>query len=97
MIVGTPKTVIAEAEGDPDVLRPGSLMIFSVQGPVANEDRQTSMRLIAQEIIPALKEHAKSIDLPDAFERTPGSVTLNDGVSRSAVVDRGPLKELGLR
>jgi len=78
------------------VLRPGSLVIFSVQGPVGNEDRQTSMRLIAQEIIPALKEHAKSIGLLDAFERTPGSIKLRAGVSRGPVSDRGPLKELGL-
>jgi hypothetical protein len=47
--------------------------------------------------MPALHEYGKERGLPDAFMRTPGSVTLNDGVSRSAVVDRGPLKELGLR
>jgi hypothetical protein len=63
---------------------------------VANEDRQTSMRLIAQEIIPALKEHSKSIGLLDAFERAPGSIKLRAGVSRGPVSDRGPLKELGL-
>jgi len=54
------------------------------------------MRLIAQEVIPALKEHAKSIDLIDALERTPGSVKLTPGTSRRPVSDRGPLKELGL-
>ena len=77
--------------------RPPSIRpIFSVQGPVSNEDRQTSMRLIAQEVIPALKEHAKSIDLHDAFERIPGSKKLRAGVARGPVSDRGPLKELGL-
>jgi hypothetical protein len=54
------------------------------------------MKLIAQEVIPALKEHARAIDLPDALERTPGSVKLRAGVSRLPVSDRGPLKELGL-
>ena len=47
--------------------------------------------------MPALQEYGKEIALPDAFMRTPGSVTLNDGVSRSPVADRGLLKELGLR
>ena len=68
------------------MLRPGSLIIFSVQGPVSNKDRQTSMRLIAQEVMPVLKEHSKSIGLVDALERAPGSVKLRAGVSR----DRSP-------
>jgi hypothetical protein len=54
------------------------------------------MRLIAQEIMPVLKEHSKSIGLVDALERAPGSVKLRAGVSRGPVSDRGPLKELGL-
>ena len=78
------------------MLRPGALIIFSVQGPVPNKDRQISMKLIANEVIPALREHARAIDLPDALERTPGTVKLNGGVSRVPVSDRGPLKELGL-
>jgi hypothetical protein len=95
-VIGTPKSVIPKLKAILTVLRPGSLVIFSVQGPVSNEDRQTSMRLIAQEIIPALKEHSKSIGLLDAFERAPGSIKLRAGVSRGPVSDRGPLKELGL-
>jgi alkanesulfonate monooxygenase SsuD/methylene tetrahydromethanopterin reductase-like flavin-dependent oxidoreductase (luciferase family) len=96
LLIGTPKSVLPKLKAILTVLRPGSLVIFSVQGPVANADRQTSMRLIAQEIIPALKEHAKSIDLVDALERTPGSIKLTSGTSRRSVSDRGPLKELGL-
>jgi alkanesulfonate monooxygenase SsuD/methylene tetrahydromethanopterin reductase-like flavin-dependent oxidoreductase (luciferase family) len=96
LVIGTPKSVIPKLKAILTVLRPGALVIFSVQGPVANADRQTSMRLIAQEIIPALKEHSKSIGLLDAFERAPGSVKLTAGTSRGPVSDRGPLKELGL-
>jgi hypothetical protein len=95
-VIGSPKSVLPKLKAILTVLRPGALVIFSVQGPVPNEDRQTSMRLIAQEIIPALKEHAKSIDLVDALERTPGSIKLTPGTSRGPVSDRGPLKELGL-
>ena len=79
------------------MLRPGAMVIFNVQGPISNQDRQTSMRLIAQEIIPALKEHAKAIDLPDPFQRTPGSVKLTSGTARGPVADRAPLAALGLK
>jgi alkanesulfonate monooxygenase SsuD/methylene tetrahydromethanopterin reductase-like flavin-dependent oxidoreductase (luciferase family) len=96
LIIGNPKSVTAKLKSILSVLRPGALVIFSVQGPVGNQDRQTSMRLIAQEIIPALREHAQAIDLPDAFERKPGSIKLTPGTARVPASDRGPLKELGL-
>jgi hypothetical protein len=79
------------------VLRTGIFIILSIQGPVGDEDRRTSMRLFAEEVIPALKAHAKDIDLPDPFERTPGSVKLSLGAKRAAVVDRGPLAALGFK
>jgi alkanesulfonate monooxygenase SsuD/methylene tetrahydromethanopterin reductase-like flavin-dependent oxidoreductase (luciferase family) len=97
VIAGTPKTVVPKIKAILNILRPGVFIMFSVQGPVSNEDRMTSMRLFAQEVMPALHEHAKAIDLKDAFQRTPGSVALNAGTSRAPVADRGPLAELGLR
>jgi alkanesulfonate monooxygenase SsuD/methylene tetrahydromethanopterin reductase-like flavin-dependent oxidoreductase (luciferase family) len=97
VIAGTPKTVVPKIKAILSILRPGVFIMFSIQGPVSNEDRMTSMRLFAQEVMPALQEHAKAIDLQDPFQRTPGSVSLNSGTSRAPVADRGPLKELGLR
>ncbi|MGH7001598.1 MAG: hypothetical protein ACREEA_08845 [Stellaceae bacterium] len=47
--------------------------------------------------MPALHAYAKEIDLPDPFQRTPGSVALSNGAKRAPVADRGPLAELGLR
>ncbi|MDO8434198.1 MAG: LLM class flavin-dependent oxidoreductase [Candidatus Binatus sp.] len=96
LIIGTPKQVTSKLKSILSVLRPGAVVVFNVQGPVTNEDRQTSMRLIAQEVIPALREHAKANDLPDALEKPPGSVKLTSGTARIPVSDRGPLKELGL-
>jgi hypothetical protein len=57
----------------------------------------TSMRLFAEEVIPALREHAKAIDLPDPFERTPGSVKPTAWRSRAPVSDRAPIPALGLK
>jgi len=97
VIAGTPASVTAKVKAILRILRPGVFIMFSVQGPVSNEDRRTSMRLFAQEVMPALHEYAKEIDLPDSFQRTPGSVSLNGGTSRGPVVERAPLQELGLR
>jgi hypothetical protein len=97
VIAGTPTTVIPKIKSILSVLRPGVFIMFSIQGPVGNDDRRTSMRLFAQDVMPALKEHAKAIDLPDPFQRTPGSVKLNSGATRIAVSDRAPLGSLGLK
>jgi hypothetical protein len=96
IIVGTPKTVIPKVKTMLQVLRPGIFIFFHIQGPVSNADRLTSMRLMAQEVVPAVREYAKEIDLPDPYERTPGSGKLPAGVSWAPVVDRGPLASLGL-
>ena len=95
-MIGSPKTVIPKMKAVLTTLRPGSLIVFNVQGPVSNADRQTSMRLLAQEVMPALKEHADSIGLVDAITKVPGTTKSRTGVKRGPVVDRGPLKEFGL-
>jgi hypothetical protein len=97
VIAGTPTTVIPKIKSILSVLRPGVFIMFSIQGPVGNDDRRTSMRLFAQDVMPALKEHATAIDLPDPFQRAPGSAKLNSGATRIAVSDRAPLASLGLR
>ncbi|HUA32648.1 MAG TPA: LLM class flavin-dependent oxidoreductase [Candidatus Binataceae bacterium] len=95
-VIGNPQNVTKKLKTIMSVLRPGAVVLFSVQGPVSNEDRQTSMRLIAQEVMPALKEHASQIDLVDALERHPGQSKIQSGAKRVPVSDKGPLKEIGL-
>jgi hypothetical protein len=72
------------------------MFLESIQGPVGDDDRRTSMRLFAQEVIPELKAHARAMELLDPFQRMPGSMTLAPGTRRAPVVDRGPLAALGL-
>jgi alkanesulfonate monooxygenase SsuD/methylene tetrahydromethanopterin reductase-like flavin-dependent oxidoreductase (luciferase family) len=96
MIVGAPQSVIPKIKSLLQVTRPGSITFFNIQGPVSNEDRLTSMKLLAEEVIPAIRDYAKEIDLPDPYERTPGSVKLQAGVSRAPVVDRDALASLGI-
>ena len=97
VLAGTPKTIIPKIKTIMSVLRTGIFIILSIQGPVGDDDRRTSMRLFAQEVIPALKDYAKEIDLPDPFQRTPGSVKLTPGTRRAPVVDRGPLAALAFK
>jgi hypothetical protein len=94
VIVGTPKTVVPRLKHILTVLRTGIFVILSIQGPIGNEDRRTSMRLFAEEVIPELKAHARSIGLLDPFERKPGSVELPPGTKRVPVVDRAALAAL---
>jgi len=96
LIIGSPKTVTAKLKTIISVLRPGSVVFFNVQGHVSNQDRQTSMRLLAKEVAPALKEHAKTLGLVDGLECPPGRNKVQAGASRLPVSDKGPLKELGL-
>ena len=95
VIVGTPTTVIPKIKAIMSVLRVGIFIILHLQGPHSDDERRTSMRLFAEEVMPALKDHAQAIDLVDPFERPPGSVTLGAGTRRAPVVDRGPLPGLG--
>ena len=54
------------------------------------------MRLMGEEVVPAIRDYAKEIDLPDPYEREPGSVKAYAGAHRLPVVDREPLGKLGL-
>jgi alkanesulfonate monooxygenase SsuD/methylene tetrahydromethanopterin reductase-like flavin-dependent oxidoreductase (luciferase family) len=92
VIVGTPKTVIPKIKTLLQVLRPGIFIFFNVQGQVSNADRMTSIRLMAEEVSPAIREYAKEIDLLDPYERPPGAVTLQAETQRLPVVDRAPLE-----
>ncbi len=96
IVIGTPKSVLPKIKTLLEVLRPGIFIAFNVQRPVSNQDRMTSMRLFAHEVMPALREYAKETGLPDPFGRPPGSVKLKGGVSRTPVVDRTAFSTLHL-
>ena len=96
IVVGTPKTVIPRIKELLATIRPGILTVFNVQGPISNEDRMTSVRLIGEHFIPEIKEWAKGQGLTGPFDVAPGSRKLTPGVARDPVVDRDGLRRLGL-
>ena len=68
IIAGTPKTVVAKLKRILEETRPGILALWGNDGKVSQEDSLTCIRLIGQEVFPAIREIAKSLDLKSPFE-----------------------------
>jgi len=75
IIAGTPKSVMPKLRKVLQVLRPG-IFSFWLDGPAPAEDRLTCLRLLGTEVIPAVREIARELDLNGPFERKPGSVPI---------------------
>jgi alkanesulfonate monooxygenase SsuD/methylene tetrahydromethanopterin reductase-like flavin-dependent oxidoreductase (luciferase family) len=86
IIAGTPETVIKRIRFMLETLRPGIFATWYHHGPMTFEDRKTCLRLLGQEVLPAMREIAKELDLPGPFEVTPGSRPLPASGKRDAVV-----------
>ena len=70
-----------------ETLRPGILAFWYHHGPMSVEDRRTTLRLLGQEVMPAVREIAKELDLPGPFEQLPGVRPLPASGKRNAVVN----------
>jgi alkanesulfonate monooxygenase SsuD/methylene tetrahydromethanopterin reductase-like flavin-dependent oxidoreductase (luciferase family) len=92
IIIGTPKSVLPKIRLIMETLRPGIFGLFTIQGPVSAQDRLTNVRLMGQEVLPAMKEYAKELGIKDPFEVEPGSRPYTAGTKRDALVDLEALK-----
>jgi len=86
IIAGTPKTVIKRIRIMLETLRPGIFGIWYHHGPMSFEDRKTCLRLLGTEVLPAMREMAKELDLPGPFEVKAGSRPLPASGKRDSVV-----------
>lgn len=86
IIAGTPKSVIPKIRKILETLRPGTFGVFQSQGPVSFEDRMTSIRLLGQEVLPAVREIGKELGIVDPFERASGSRPFTPGTKREDLV-----------
>jgi alkanesulfonate monooxygenase SsuD/methylene tetrahydromethanopterin reductase-like flavin-dependent oxidoreductase (luciferase family) len=86
IMVGTPKTVIAKLRKFVEVLRPGIFGLWYAHGPSSHAERMTSLKLLGQEVLPAMREMAHELDLVDPYERKPGSRPLPPSGVREPVV-----------
>jgi hypothetical protein len=51
-----------------EYLRPGSVFFWDGDGAMTHEDSMRSLRLMGQEVIPAVREMARELDLKSPFE-----------------------------
>ena len=73
IICGTPKTVIPKIRHVLEYLRPGSIFFWDGDGAMTHDDAMRSLRLMGEEVIPAVHEIAKELELPGPFEVDPAS------------------------
>ncbi len=78
MIAGTPDNVIAKLKKIQDILRPG-IFSFWLDGPVPFKDRKRCLELLNRDVIPAMREHGKTLGLVGPFEQQPGLRPLANG------------------
>jgi hypothetical protein len=71
VVVGSPQTVIRKIKEGLELLRPGILGVWSNDGSIGHKDSMRSLQLMKEEVIPAVREIAKGLDLPGPFEATP--------------------------
>jgi alkanesulfonate monooxygenase SsuD/methylene tetrahydromethanopterin reductase-like flavin-dependent oxidoreductase (luciferase family) len=92
IVIGTPKSVLPKIRLIMETLRPGIFGLFTIQGPVSVQDRLTNVRLMGQEVLPAMREYAKELGIKDPFEVEPGSRPYTAGTKRDSLVDLEALK-----
>ena len=69
IIWGTPETVIPKVKHVLEYLRPGSVFFWDGDGAMTHDDSMRSLRLFGEEVIPAVREISKSLDLQGPFEK----------------------------
>ena len=74
IISGTPKTVLPKIRHVLEYLRPGSIFFWDGDGAMTHEDQMRSLRLMGEEVIPAVREMCKELELFSSFEVDPRTV-----------------------
>ena len=68
IIAGTPDQVIAKLRIIMEATRPGIFAFWGNDGKVSHEDSMACIRLLGQEVMPAVREIARDLDLKDPWE-----------------------------
>ena len=82
IIAGTPKTVLPKIRHVLEYLRPGSVFFWDGDGAMTHDDQMRSLRLMGEEVIPAVREMGKELELFSPFEVDPST---NKPVEEAAV------------
>ncbi|HEX5325171.1 MAG TPA: LLM class flavin-dependent oxidoreductase, partial [Acetobacteraceae bacterium] len=85
IVAGTPDQVIARLKTLIEQTRPGIMGMWANDGTVSAEDTRTCIRLLCQEVMPAIREHGKKLGLNSPFEaEAPVSIDYSRDLQRAA-------------
>ena len=73
IVCGTPDTVIRKLRVVLETLRPGILLLWQNDGPITRKERESNLKLLAAEVMPAIRDFSRELKLTSPFEVTPGS------------------------
>jgi hypothetical protein len=73
IISGTPKTVIPKIRHVLEYIRPGSIFFWDGDGAMNHDDAMRSLRLMGEEVIPAVREIGDELGLSGPFEVNPAT------------------------
>ena len=68
IITGTPDTVIERVKHVLDYLRPGSIFFWDGDGSMSHDDTMRSLKLMGEEVLPAIREYSDELGLKSPFE-----------------------------
>ncbi len=71
IIVGSPDTVINKLRHVVETLRVGSIFLWDGDGSMSHEDSMRSLKLMGEEVLPALREMGDELDLPGPYDFDP--------------------------
>jgi len=71
VIIGNPDTVVKKVRQMLTALRPGILGVWTNDGTISHKDTMRCLQLMEKEVLPALKEMGKELNLPGPFEQAP--------------------------
>ncbi len=85
IVSGTPKTVLPKIRHVLEYIRPGSIFFWDGDGAMTHEEAMRSLRLMGEEVLPAVREMARELDLPGPFEVDPATgMTIGAEASETA-------------
>ena len=95
IITGTPKTVMPKIRTVLETLRPGTIFFWDGDGAMNHDDAMRSLRLMGEEVLPAVREMGEELDLPGPFEVDPattdeGRAEGRRGAGQARRVERDP-------
>ena len=84
IISGTPDTVIPKVRHVLETIRPGTIFFWDGDGAMSHDDQMRSLRLMGSDVIPAVREMGKELDLKGPFEVDPAKDAADDAPEEAA-------------